>query len=514
MSIMKSRLRFFTSRLQQLSGLFIALLIMLTLAACGDNAAAPTSTSQKSPSAATTSASSPASTRANPTAPATVTPSNSNTNPTTAAVTPGTPVTTGSTQAATTSAVAGAEASPNAAGTTNPQSTASSAQASPTATLSSAQIKEEARAKLDELWQTYKERYVQQDGRVRDPQRTDASTSEGESYALLRSVWQNDRPTFDSVLNWSINNLQKPRGDNLFSYLWGKADDNTWKVLDTHAASDADQDIAFALVLASQKWNNPTYLQQARDIMGGIWNKLVAQINGKPYLTAGDWAPGQKIVILNPSYLAPYEYRIFAGLDPDKSHNWSELVNTSYEVIQNCTSNKLDSSGGKLPPNWCGIDKQSGAIVPASQQDKNFDSDFGYDAFRTIWRVALDYRWNDEKRALNYLQSLTPLINDWKNNQKLAVKYNHDGQSLDNGDDLGIYSGAGLALFSVINPTQADQLTANRILPGLKNLGNDDPDPAHINAATARTYYAQNWTWFGLALYTGTLTKPDLQNLK
>lgn len=405
------------------------------------------------------------------------------------------------------------------ASTTTTAAATKAATAAPSATVAAvdvnnipdaATIKSNTLAILPTLWQTYKSRYIQQDGRVVDPQREDASTSEGESYALLRAVWQNDQTTFDAALKWTHDNLELPRGDNLFAYLWGRNPDNSWKVLDKSDATDADQDIAFALILAGQQWHKPEYQQQAIPIMQAIWQKLVVTVNGQPYLTAGDWSPALAKPVLNPSYLAPYEYRIFAQLDPNKNDNWSALVNTSYQVIQGCTTAKLDASAGKLPPDWCALDKQSGQFVPANYQSKDFTSDFGYDAFRTVWRVALDYRWNGDKRALSYLQSLQVLPNQWQSNHQLAASYSHSGNPLDNYEDLGIYSISGATLFTLTNPPLANQVVATRILPNIKNIDKSDPDPAHINAALGRTYYAQNWVWFGLAFYTDSLPRPSI----
>lgn len=385
----------------------------------------------------------------------------------------------------------------------------------PTPTQSSASeaLKAKVRPMLGQLWQTYKDRYVQQDGRVRDPQRSDDSTSEGEAYALLRAVWQDDRTTFDNVLNWSINNLQVARNDKLFAYLWGKGSDNVWKVLDPANATDADQDIAFALLLAAHKWNDGRYQNLAQAVISDIWSKTVVTVEGQPYLTAGDWAASApQLAVLNPSYFAPYEYRLFAQVDNDKSHNWLALVDSSYAVIKACTENKLDMANidnGKLPPDWCSINRQNGSFASALTQDQTLDSDYGYDAFRTVWRLALDYQWNGEKRAYDYLQSLTILSEDWKTGHKWAVVYNHAGQAKNNNEDLGVYGGAGLGLFSTIEPNLADQILNEKILPGLANSGHDDPDPAHIDATKGRTYYAQNWVWFGLALYAQALPKPN-----
>ena len=100
----------------------------------------------------------------------------------------------------------------------------------------------------------------------------------------------------------------------------------------------------------------------ALEIINYLWEKTVLTVKGKPYLTAGDWAPGQAQPSLNPSYLAPYAYRLFAKADP--AHNWPGLVDTSYEVIQGCTeANLAGFASAKLPPNWCGLDPNSGQFT-------------------------------------------------------------------------------------------------------------------------------------------------------
>ncbi len=391
---------------------------------------------------------------------------------------------------------------------TSPAVTASPASPTPDPELNSAAPNQgQVQTLLVQLWDTYKGRYMQQDGRVRDPQRTDISTSEGESYALLRSVWQDDRATFDRVLNWSVNNLQKPRGDKLFAYLWGKAADNSWKVLDSHAATDADQDIALALLLASERWNEPAYLNQALEIVNDLWDKAIVNVAGRPYLAAGDWATASPRPVLNPSYFSPYTYRLFARVDPNKNHDWNGLIDTSYQVIKDCTAASFDEGKpGKLPPDWCAIDKTSGSLVSAADQGKDFDTNFGYDAFRTLWRVALDYRLSGDKRALSFLQSLDVIREDWAKTQKLAAVYDHYGQPKETQEELSIYAGGGLALFTVLDPKQADKLVNTKLLPPLLKTGQgDDPDPAHSDPAQGRTYYAQNWTWFGLAFYADKL---------
>ena len=77
------------------------------------------------------------------------------------------------------------------------------------------------RNELAALWSQYKTEYMEPGtNRVLDKQKDDITTSEGESYALLRAVWMDDQTSFDQSLKWTKDNLR--RNDNhLFSWLFG-----------------------------------------------------------------------------------------------------------------------------------------------------------------------------------------------------------------------------------------------------------------------------------------------------
>jgi endoglucanase len=361
------------------------------------------------------------------------------------------------------------------------------------------------KTQLDASWADYRQRFIQADGRVMDPQQAALTTSEGQSYALLRAVWENDRPTFERVLGWSRNNLQTRGTDKLFSYKWGRSQAGQWQVLDKNSASDADSDIALALIFAAKSWPDQNYRQAGLDILNSIWEKSVVTVKNKPYLTAGDWAPAQERPALNPSYLAPYAYRIFAGFDP--AHNWGALVDTSYEVIRGCSEATLAGLGGKnLPPNFCGIDKQTGAFTTA-QDYPSLNTSYGYDAFRTYWRVALDYQWYGDQRALDYLKwSSTPRDN-YRQNGSLAAEYDHSGKIISPGEDLAVYAGT-LGNFMVADPALAQSLVDTKLLPAYRQIQDNDFARAFSGWGDPHNYYNQNWVWFGLALYSDNL--PNL----
>src|SRR5437868_7006432 len=74
---------------------------------------------------------------------------------------------------------------------------------------------------LSSSWDSYKAQFIQADGRSVDPSQQNITTSEAQGYAMLRAVWVDDKPTFDRVYKFTINNMKRPQ-DNLFGWRYGK----------------------------------------------------------------------------------------------------------------------------------------------------------------------------------------------------------------------------------------------------------------------------------------------------
>lgn len=335
---------------------------------------------------------------------------------------------------------------------------------------------------LSESWDAYKKRFVQFDGRVIDWFNEQISTSEGQSYALLRSVWIGDRGTFDTVLNWTLNNLHKTN-NHLFAWKWGQRADKSWGIIENVSAADGDEDIAFALSIAYDKWGDIKYRELAINIIKDIWSYETILIKGVRYLTAGDWVKVENDTIsMNPSYFAPYAYRVFASIDA--SHNWLELVDTSYDIIYRCS----ESSKAYLPPDWCMLNKNGEVVLPDTRDKKN---DTSYDAFRTYWRLAFDYMWFGEKRAYKYIKGGSAFLTaHWIKKGKLADSYAKDGAPRSDNEAMSIY-GMLLPSLAVADRSLADEVYNKKIIPPYRNgfWGNQEE------------YYSQNWVWFGVALF-------------
>lgn len=338
---------------------------------------------------------------------------------------------------------------------------------------------------LSDSWQYYKTHFVHSYGQVIDPE-TGNTTSEGQSYALLRAVWENDKETFANVWAWTRDHLQYRSGDKLFSWLWAKQGKSE-KVIDSASASDADSDIALALLFAYSRFGNEAYLSSAKEIIRDIWRKDVVAVKGRYYLTSGTSSEQKTGYLLNPSYFSPASYRLFALVDP--THPWLRLVDDTYTFLA-----RLNSEGFLLPPNWLLLEK-SGEIGSASSYITKEADVYGFDAFRLFWRLALDAKWFQEKRAVNFLAVREKFFaSQWQRDKRFATLYDTKGK-------VGVYyqsfsNNAGpLAVMTITNPSLASDvyktLIAKRIdgQNGFKN---------------AESYYDQNWIWFASALYNGT----------
>jgi endoglucanase len=344
---------------------------------------------------------------------------------------------------------------------------------------------------LRSTWLSYTRTFIQ-DGRVIDPRSDSNTTSEGQSYALLRAVWMNDRTTFDTVWTWTRAHLWDQASRRL-GWLWGAS---SGALLSHDSASDGDEDIALALVFGAHRWQDSSYMQAAQEVLDGIWSNDVATLDGTPYLVAGSWAaqgdPHGPVV--DPSYFAPYAYRIFAAVDG--SHPWLSLVGSSYAALNACSQAALGAArSAGLPPNWCVLERGSGRALPFGQ--KADGDDYGYDAFRVMWRVALDGEWFGSAAARAYLAGQSFLRTEWQQQHRLLAVYGHDGSPRSTYDDPTVYGGDAGAFIG-------DRGAAAGILAKLLGSRGGGADGPHWGQPD--NYYEQNWVWFGIALLTGRLT--------
>jgi endoglucanase len=187
---------------------------------------------------------------------------------------------------------------------------------------------------------------------------------------------------------------------------------------------------------------------------------------------------------INPSYYAPYAYRIFGKFDAGR--NWNSLTDTSYYLLEKASS----LTQTHLPPDWLRLDRKTGALTLGTDKD----SVFSYDAFRVYWRIALDRELFQDSRARRYLKdSLAWLVQEWLKGKRLPAVISKTGKGLADYESPEMLAGLLSALRSVRQSIASE--IDGRLSSGYRQGIWFDRD----------SYYIQNWAWFGVALYKTNL---------
>ncbi len=265
------------------------------------------------------------------------------------------------------------------------------------------------------LWNAYSARFIDQQGRVFDPQGDQHTTSEGEAYALFFSLVDNQRGTFDRVLNWIQSNLAA--GDlhtHLPAWLWGKNKDGQWMTIDTNSASDADVWMAYTLIEAGRLWKFPPYAQLGHAMLALIAKNEVVDLPGfGPMLmpAATGFQHGNNWT-LNPSYLPVFIFDRLAAVDP--SGPWVQIAVRIPTLLE-------QSSRHGYAMDW--VDYVPGdGFYPAPEPTRaggavpNRDADGpggSYDAIRVyLWAGMMDGDDGTRARIMNAVPGMAAYLAD------------------------------------------------------------------------------------------------------
>lgn len=301
--------------------------------------------------------------------------------------------------------------------------------------------------------------YVDDDGRVVRLDQGGDTVSEGQAYGMLVAAGVDDQETFDRIWGWTQRSLV--REDGLISWRWANG-----AVQDPSSAADADLDVARALLVAAERWDDPTYAEDALTLGRAILDHETAAVPAGLVLTAGSWATegnDDGPWAFNPSYVSPVATTMLGEASGDP--RWAELEAGSRAAVDAVVD------PATLPPDWAEIDA-SGA-VQAAEGPGGLPVQFGYDAARTLLRHAESCDPADRAIAVEGREAL--------------------------GDDPAIasYDLAGSPLSDVRSP-----LTLVAQAAGDAAAGDDEAALASIGAAAdaqrdAPTYYGDAWAVLG-----------------
>jgi endoglucanase len=192
------------------------------------------------------------------------------------------------------------------------------------------------------------------------------------------------------------------------------------------AATDGELDIAFALLMARERWGGDEYLTEAKSLIAAIGSSLVRP---DASLRLGDWnkTPGQT----RPSDFMPVHFRAFRKATGDPL--WSKVEDRSYEILDHLQSGAGKGTG--LVPDFA-IEKE-GHWIPAKPGflEGKYDGNYYYNACRVPWRIGWASMITGDHRAKKILTHFM----GWsrrsvKDPLQFRAGYRLDGQPLRNSD--------------------------------------------------------------------------------
>jgi endo-1,4-beta-D-glucanase Y len=172
---------------------------------------------------------------------------------------------------------------------------------------------------------------------------------------------------------------------------------------------------------------------------------------------------------------------------------WGRLGQDTYPLLARLSRGLAGKPGVGLFPDWCRIGAQ-GRFSPAPERD----SQFGWEAARLPWRLALDSRWFQEPRAAQVLRErfLPFFKKEWQARGRLAAVYNYDGTPAVTYESPVIYAGVLAAALAA-----GDREFAAQLAQKIQGFYQEKDGRAYF--VSPDNYYANNWAWLGLALYAG-----------
>ena len=216
-----------------------------------------------------------------------------------------------------------------------------------------------------------------------------STVSEGIAYGMLIAVYmgtKDDQMLFDDLWRYSQAHLN---GNGLMNWAINSERDD---VTGMGAATDADEDIAFALVMADKQWGSAgslNYLNLAKTQINNIW--LHEIVDSK--LAGARRQLGTQPVERTSTSRTSRPRSIACSSMVDPGHDWDAVIKTTYDtIIASLTTANGNASNG-LVPAWCASNNNA---ISGSQAGPYH---YQYDSCRTPFRIALDWCWFGETRA-------------------------------------------------------------------------------------------------------------------
>lgn len=260
-----------------------------------------------------------------------------------------------------------------------------------------------AKTYTDEFYNEWRKNYVSDASfgmsRVVDTESNNCTVSEGIGYGMLFSAAMDDKFTFKKLWKYSQKYLDQ---NGLMNW---KIDANGY-IIGKGSATDADEDIAYALMYAGKKWGSDSYTNDALKMLKAIRK---CEIGYDYLLLPGDsWGDSRPF---NPSYVAPLYYKEFATFDTEKKGYWNSVLNKNMHVV----ADRMNSDTGFLP-DWI---RQDGRV-------EKKDDIIGYESVRVSIRQIPYYKKTKDSDSEKVLEKQNKFLSA-VGADKLTAAYSTSG---------------------------------------------------------------------------------------
>lgn len=319
-----------------------------------------------------------------------------------------------------------------------------------------------------------------------------STVSEGIGYGMLLAVYMNDQNLFDNLWKYEQSHLD---ANGLMD--WEIGPNNVVTSGGKGAATDGDEDIAWALIMADRQWGgsgtlDDTYLNHGKKLIELIL-KYEVDLGRNYLLRPGDqWG---NVDVTNISYFAPAYFRVF-GQVTGKVDEWNKVIAGNYDILErslNATSGNQDNG---LVPAWC--DSTGKPVVAYSGAPTHFQND----STRTPFRIGQDYCYFGDARAKSYLAKISSFY------AKIGVAGIVDGYNLD-GTPRPERAINGAQAASFVGPAGVGAMSDVQY-QGFVDQAYTAVATLNLNAGTI--YYQKSWAALSLLMLSGNFI--DLTQLQ
>lgn len=336
---------------------------------------------------------------------------------------------------------------------------------------------------------------------------TDNTTvSEGMAYGMILTSLFDDQTEFDGLWLFTKDHFDN---QNLMHWYIG----NPGQLLGTGAATDAEVDMAIALINACVKteqgvWPQSNrgidYCADANDIIENIYRYEVDQPGPEPFggmnnnfgdeLMPGDQWDLQNNYpngVVNLSYFPPGFFRVF-GKFTGQEQKWQDVIDRNYSLVDEVQAKPGNCSG--LVPNW---NQYNGDVQVVAWQPQN-SGWWSWDAARFGWRIAIDALWYGEPDAMETVNEVGSFFASVGMNN-LGGEYQMNGQSA-SGANVFFTSNAAATIYAANN---LQGVSCGDATGAIQSSAQDAYDRTRGSGYAPTDYYAAYWRLINMMLITG-----------